>query len=132
MKKRVKSFIMAILMVFTILPVDFTTIGAESDYKIYLYVHDSEGSIFDSDKFILNVTSEDETEDRGDVRYDIDKETGENIYRIIFSGFTDEKNYRIKIAYSGYLTYENLFKSSTDMKYKDVTLLKDPFSSSAS
>lgn len=128
MEKRVKSFIMAILMVFTILPTNFTSVGAESDCKIYLKVYDLEGFVLDSKKFNVDVTNEDGTV-VDEITHDIDKETGTNQYTIIFSGFTDEKNYRIKIAYSGYLTYENLFKSSTDMRYKDVTLLKDPFSS---
>lgn len=127
MKKRVKSFIMAILMVFTILPTNFTSVGAESDCKIYLKVFDLEGFVLDSKKFNVDVTNEDGTV-VDEITHDIE-ETGTNKYTIIFSGFTDEKNYRIKIAYSGYLTYENLFKASTDMRYKDVTLLKDPFSS---
>lgn len=128
MEKRVKSFIMAILMVFTILPTNFTSVGAESDCKIYLKVYDLEGFVLDSKKFNVDVTNEDGTV-VDEITHNIDKETGTNQYTIIFSGFTDEKNYRIKIAYSGYLTYENLIKASTDIREKDVTLIKDPFSS---
>lgn len=128
MKKRVKSFIMAILMVFTILPTNFTSVGAESEFTICLDVHDLDESVFDSKMFNINVTNEDGTKVDG-LTHDIGKNLEKNIYKIIISGFTDEKNYHIKIAYSGYLTYENLFKASTDMRYNDVTLLKDPFSS---
>ena len=61
MEKRVKSFIMAILMVFTILPTNFTSVGAESDCKIYLKVYDLEGFVLDSKKFNVDVTNEDGT-----------------------------------------------------------------------
>ena len=128
MKKRVKSFIMAILMVFTILPTNFTSVGAESEFTICLDLHDIDESVLDSSKLNINIMNEDETEIDG-IKYEIKKELTTNIYKVVISGFTGEKNYRIKIAYSGYLTYENLFKASTDMRYKDVTLIKDPFSS---
>lgn len=90
MEKRVKSFIMAILMVFTILPTNFTSVGAESDCKIYLKVYDLEGFVLDSKKFNVDVTNEDGTV-VDEITHNIDKETGTNQYTIIFSGFTDEK-----------------------------------------
>ena len=61
MKKRVNSFIMTILMVLTILPTNFITVGAESDCKIYLKVYNLEESVLDSKKFNVDVTNEDET-----------------------------------------------------------------------
>ncbi|MEE1034155.1 MAG: hypothetical protein U0L06_06295, partial [Agathobacter sp.] len=128
MKKRIKSFIMAILMVFTILPTNFTIVGAESDFKICLKVHDLEDSVLDSNKFNVNVTNEDGVV-VDEITYDIGKVLNINKYKLELSGFKDEKSYSVKIFYSGYLTYENTFIASTDKEYNDVTLIKDPFSS---
>lgn len=128
MKKRVKSFIMAILMLFTILPTNFTTVGAESEYKIYLDIHEVNGTLLDSKKFDIDVMTEAGTSVDG-IEHKIVKETDTNIYKTEFSGFIDEKNYRVRISYSGYLVYENLFKPTISENFTDVTLIKDPFSS---
>lgn len=128
MKKRVNSFIMTILMVLTILPTNFITVGAESDCKIYLKVYNLEESVLDSKKFNVDVTNEDETI-VDSIKCGIDKEVKTNKYKIELSGFIGEKNYRVRISYSGYLIYENLFKPTISEDYTDVTLLKDPFSS---
>ena len=128
MKKRVNSFIMTILMVLTILPTNFITVGAESDCKIYLKVYNLEESVLDSKKFNVDVTNEDETI-VDSIKCGIDKEVKTNKYKIELSGFIGEKNYRVRISYSGYLIYENLFKPTISEDYTDVTLIKDPFSS---
>ena len=78
MKKRVKSFIMAILMVFTILPTNFTSVGAESEFTICLDVHDLDESVFDSKMFNINVTNEDGTKVDG-LTHDIGKNLEKNI-----------------------------------------------------
>ena len=61
MKKRVKSFIMAILMVLTILPTNYTTVEAEENVAIYLKLFDTDESIIDTDKLGIEVTNDDGT-----------------------------------------------------------------------
>ena len=81
---------MAILMVFTILPTNFTSVGAESEFTICLDLHDIDESVLDSSKLNINIMNEDENEIDG-IKYEIKKKLTTNIYKVVISGFTDEK-----------------------------------------
>ena len=55
MKRRVKSFLLAILMVFTILPTNFNIIGAENrDVKIVVY--NDKNELFEEDQLAITIT----------------------------------------------------------------------------
>ncbi len=128
MKKRVKSFIMAILMVLTILPTNYTTVEAEENVAIYLKLFDTDESIIDTDKLGIEVTNDDGTKIEKIV-FDITKDATKNKYSIAIKGVNLGEKYRVRIIYKGYLAYENNHMPTLVEYYTDVTLIKDPFSS---
>ena len=129
MKKRVKSFIMAILMLFTILPTNFTTVEADlEDLEINIYILDKNKDAINTEK--VTIEAYDNKNNRIDtVKYEIKKDPRGNLYNAEIKGFSLEDYYTLIIKCEGYLIYENIFKATTDKEYNDVTLLKDPFSS---
>ena len=57
MKRRVKSFLLAILMVFTILPTNFTTAEAENS-DIRIWINSDDGERLESDKINISLLYE--------------------------------------------------------------------------
>ena len=73
MKKRVKSLLLAILMVFTILPSNFTPVEAQDlDGKIYLKIVDTSEEIYDKNKIKITILN-DRNEIVSDVNINMDK-----------------------------------------------------------
>ena len=124
MKRRVKSFLLAILMVFTILPTNFTTVEAES-YRVKIVVDSNIGDFLDKKDLKIQLFDEE---------YDV---SGENIIcnydkdrKIVIevSELEETTPYTLKISYAGYLEYETTFIPKKIKDDMEVTLIKDPFS----
>ncbi|MFR2033362.1 MAG: Ig-like domain repeat protein [Agathobacter sp.] len=125
MKRRVKSFLLAILMVFTILPTNFNIIGAENrDVKIVVY--NDKNELFEEDQLAITITDGKEKVKNENIncRYDDDYKKA----LIDVRDLEETTPYTLKISYDGYLEYETTFIPQKIKDDMDVTLIKDPFS----
>ena len=124
MKRRVKSFLLAILMVFTILPTNFTTVEADNK-DIQIIVDNNTGDFLDKKDLKIQLSSEeyDVSSEKIICNYDKDRKIV-----IEVSDLEETTPYTIKISYDGYLKYETTFIPQKIKDDMEVTLIKDPFS----
>ena len=127
MKKRVNSFIMTILMVLTILPTNFITVGAESDCKIYLKVYNLEESVLDSKKFNVDVTNEDETIKYALQELETDEDTiRSQVYEYGHIGFSPNPDVKDTDQFFQAMVDIGYSEGNVDMKdYIDPTVFED-------
>ena len=123
MKKRVKSLLLAILMVFTILPTNFTTVEAENDIvKIQVGSDCAEKLVNDRIDILIEANDTEIERDK------INKEAVDGKILVNISDLEETTPYTLKISYDGYLEYENQFIPEEIEEKMEVTLIKDPFS----
>ena len=125
MKRRVKSLLLAILMVFTILPSNFTTVEAVDDAGIHLRIANNDGIELTDGKVKISV----QNNDSALVSNSYISE--ENVIYSDISKLENANNYRIDISYEGYLIYEKEFTASKRIEYQEITLEKDTFTTYA-
>lgn len=126
MKKRVKSLLLAILMVFTILPSNFTPVEAQDlDGKICLKIVDTSEEIYDKNKIKITILN-DRNEIVSDVNINMDKVDDINLIDV--TNLIWKRKYTIIIAYNNYLDYEAKYIADyADGDYQEIELVKDKF-----
>ena len=125
MKRRVKSFLLAILMVFTILPTNFTTVEADNK-DIQIIVASNIGESLDKKDLKIQLFSDDSEISSENIKSDYNYELRKNVIKV--GGLEYSTEYTLKISYAGYLEYENQFIPEEIEEKMEVTLIKDPFS----
>ena len=125
MKRRVKSFLLAILMVFTILPTNFTTVEADNK-DIQIIIASNIGESLDKKDLKIQLFSNDSEISSENIKCDYNYELEKNVVKA--SNLEETTPYTIKISYAGYLEYETTFIPQKIKDDMEVTLIKDPFS----
>ena len=130
MKKRVKSLLLAILMVFTILPSNFMSVEAESIRGlIYLKTEDEFDFVFDPEKINVRIYNSD---NKIIEKLDLKKYKVRNENYIEIRDLDCTETYKVVINYENYLSYENSYIADTnDENYHQITLEKDTFTTYA-
>ena len=125
MKRRVKSFLLAILMVFTILPTNFTTVEADNK-DIQIIIASNIGESLDKKDLKIQLFSNDSEISSENIKCDYNYELEKNVVKA--SNLEETTPYTLKISYAGYLKYETTFIPQKIKDDMEVTLIKDPFS----
>ena len=129
MKKRVKSLLLAILMVFTILPSQLNVGAEDDDVGIYLKILDTKEESFDAKKIKLSVYDS-ANHKIEEVKYNLYKSYDGNIIDI--NNLIYGEKYKIIIGYDSYLNYKNALEADyRGGEYQEITLEKDTFTTYA-
>lgn len=129
MKKRVKSLLLAILMVFTILPSQLNVGAEDDDVGIYLKILDTKEESFDAKKIKLSVYDS-ANHKIEEVKYNLYKSYDGNIIDI--NNLIYGEKYKIIIGYDSYLNYKNSLEADyRGGEYQEITLEKDTFTTYA-